>query len=136
MSELAGKLNEVWVHTAQMTGSTGHKINGVNDAGYNKLCEILEITQFGDDYKRRMGGIKDSDVSLSGHYDPEDTTGQVLLEPGDTVYIGIYPQGTTVAGTQIPVIIESFDWKADISKQSFSAKLSGNGAPVALPARV
>ena len=135
MSELAGKLNLVYIHTAQMTGSTGAKINGVNDATYNKLCEILEITQFGDDYKRRMGGIKDSDVSISGHFDPVDTNGQVLLDPGDTVYIGIYPQGSTVAGTQIPMIVESYEWKADTSKQSFSSKLSGNGAPVVLPLR-
>lgn len=135
MSEVAGKLNQVWVHTAQMTGSTGAKINGVNDTGYNKLCEILEITQFGDSYKRRMSGLKDSDVSISGNYDPVDTNGQLKLEPGDTVYIGIYPQGTTVAGTQIPMIVENFEWKADTSKQTFSAKLSGNGAPTALPLR-
>lgn len=135
MSELAGKLNLVYIHTAQMTGSTGHKINGVNDATYNRLCEIVEITQFGDDYKRRMGGVKDSDVSISGLFDPVDTNGQVLLEPGDDIWIGIYPQGGTVAGKQIPMICENFEWKADISKQAFSSKLSGNGAPVTLPAR-
>jgi len=135
MSELAGKLNLVYIYTAQMSGSTGNKINGVNDATYNRICEIVEITQFGDDYKRRMGGVKDTDVSLSGLFDPVDTNGQVLLEPGDSVWIGIYPQGETVAGKQIPMITESFEWKADISKQAFSSKLSGNGAPVALPAR-
>lgn len=135
MSEVAGKTNLVYVHTAQMTGSTGNKINGVNDATYNKLCEIVEITQFGDDYKKRMGGLKDSDVSISGFFDPADTNGQSVLVPGNTVYLGLYPQGGTVAGTQIPMIVENFEWKADMSKQSFSCKLSGNGAPVALPIR-
>ena len=135
MSEQAGKNNQVWISLTQMTGSTGTKINAVNDSSYNKLCEILEITQFGDSYKRRMAGIKDSDVNLGGHYDPADTNGQMLLEPGNTVYIGIYPQGTTATGTQIPMIVESFDLKADISKQAFSSKLSGNGAPITLPAR-
>lgn len=138
MAEQAGKTNVVYVlaGTSAMTGSTGAKVNGVDSTTYNHLCNILDISQFGEDYNKRLAGKKDTNFSLSGNYDPADTNGQLELVPGDSVYIGIYPQGTTVAGTQVPAIVESFETSFDANgKQTFSCSLQGNGAPVALPLR-
>lgn len=138
MAELAGKTNEVWVlaGTSAMANNTGAKILGVDNSTFAKLCDILEITSFGDDYKKRKAGLKDSSFSFSGNLYIGDTTGQDELVPGDDIYIGVYPSGTGVAGTQIPAIVESFETSADAAgKQTFSCTIAANGAPVALPLR-
>lgn len=138
MAELAGKTNQVYIlaGTSAMSGATGAKINGVDSATLNRLADILEISQFGDDYKKRMAGLKDSNISISGNFDPADTNGQNVIVAGDFVYVGLYQQGTAVAGVQVPMIIESVEQAAEVSgQQTFSASFQGNGAPVALPAR-
>lgn len=138
MPELAGKENEIYllVGTTPMTNATGAPVLGVDKSTFGQTCELLEITQFGDDYKKRLAGLKDCSFSLSGSYYPDDATGQNELVPGDAIYIGVYPQGPSVAGKQMPVLVESFEITADVGgKQEFSASLSGNGAPVELPIR-
>lgn len=138
MAEVAGKTNLVYIVAGDtaMTTSTGAKVLGCDDSSYNQLCDLLEITQFGDDYKNRIAGLKDTNVSISGNYDPADTTGQDVLVPGDTVWIGVYPQGTAVAGKQVKAIVENYELSASVAdKQTFSASLQGIGAPEALPTR-
>ncbi len=138
MAEQAGNTNIVYILTGStaMTDSTGAKVLGVDNSTYSRLCDLLEITQFGDAYKNRMAGLKDTSVSLSGNYYPGDTTGQEELEPGDTVFIGVYPQGTGVAGSQVKAIVENFEQSSDVTgKQTFSASLQGIAAPVTLPAQ-
>ena len=134
MAELAGKLMELRINSTEMTnGGDGAKVNGVDNATLNKLADILEITQFGDDYKKRIVGLKDSNVSLSGNYDPADTDGQLVLEPGDDVWVALFPQGTTENGTQVKMIVENFEQSAAVDgKQEFSSSLQGNGAPASI----
>lgn len=138
MAEVAGKTNLVYVLTGAvaMTNATGAPVLGVDNSTYSKLCTLLEIPSFGDTHMDRIAGLKDSSIDLSGNYYPGDTTGQEELEPGDTIYIGVYPQGTAVAGSQIKGIVEKFDLSADVTgKQTFSASVKGCAAPVALPSR-
>lgn len=138
MAELAGKLNQVFIlaGTTAMTGSTGAKINGFDQSTFNQLCDILDIPQFGDTHKNRMAGMLDTEHKTGGNYDPTDTNGQNVLIAGNTVMIGIYPQGTTVAGKQVKAIIESVEISAEpTGKQTISASLKGCAAPVALPLR-
>jgi len=138
MAEVAGFTNQVWAiaGATAMTNSTGAKMLGVDSSTYSQLCDILEITAFGDTYKNRMGGLKDTTFSVSGNYYPGDTTGQEILIPGNTVFIGVYPSGTGVAGKQVKAIVESFEISAAVAdKQTFSASLSGIAAPVSLPLR-
>ena len=138
MAELAGKTNQVWAlaGSTAMTNSTGAKVASVDSSGWKALCDLLEITAFGDAYKNRLAGLLDTSVTISGNYDPGDTTGQNILIPGNTVFIGIYPQGTTVAGKQVKAIVESFEITAAVGdKQTFSCSLQGLAAPVALPLR-
>lgn len=136
MPELAGKTNQVYAHGSSMTGATGSKVNSCDNSSFERLCDILEMTHFGDNYKRRKAGLLDTRVPISGNYDPADT-GQNLLVAGNSIYVGIYPQGTTVAGSQVQVLVESHTVTADAGgKQVFNAVLVGEGlAPVSLPAR-
>ena len=140
MAEEAGKTNYVKILTGAvaMVGAgapTGAAINGADNSTIQKLCDLLEISQFGDSYKDRLAGMKDTSVTISGNLDAADTLGQLELEPGDTVYIAVHYGGATVAGTQVKCIVESFEQSADATgKQTFSATLQGIAAPVASPA--
>lgn len=136
--EVAGYVNETWIltGTSAMAAGTGAKVLGVDNSTFNRMCNILDISSFGNQYKSKLAGQKDGTFTLSGNIYVGDTTGQDELEPGDSVYIGVMPSGPTVAGTQAPFIVESFDASYDTNgKQTFSASLSMNGAPVALPIR-
>jgi len=138
MAEQAGFKNQVFILTGAvaMGAATGAKILGVDNSTFGKLCDILEITAFGDTYKNRMAGLKDSTFTISGNLYTGDTTGQDVLIPGDTVFVGAFPQGTTVAGTQVKAIVESVEMSSEVSgKQTFSASFSCIAAPVALPIR-
>ncbi len=138
MAELAGRLNEVWILSGStaMIGTTGAKINGVDNSSFNRLADLLDITQFGDSYRDRIVGLKDTNVTLSGNYDPVDAAQVILDNPGAEIFIGIYPSGTGVAGKQVNALIESYEIGADAAgKQTFSCTIQGIAAPVALPLR-
>ncbi len=132
MTELAGYLMEVRVRTEKMVGDGGDDgtiVEGIDNSTLNRLAEILEITSFSDTHKRRLSGIKDSNVSLSGNYIPSDA-GQLLLDPGDDLWVAMFPQGTGEDGRQIKMIVENFEENATADgKQEMSASLQGNGAP-------
>lgn len=138
MPEIAGALNQVFIlaGTNAMTGSTGAKVQGINKSTLNQLCDIFEITQFGDTAKKRKAGLLDSEINFEGNVYVGDTTGQDVLVVGASVYVGVYPSGTTVAGKQIPAIVESVETSADVGgMQTIKAVLKSNGAVVALPLR-
>lgn len=135
MAEVAGKTNVVYVHTEAMTNSTGAKITGADNASYKTLCDILDITSFGDTNRKRMAGLLDTEITVSGNIYTGDT-GQGLLVPGTTVFIGCYPQGTAVPSMQVQAIVNSFEASYPVDgKQTFSATFSCIAAPVALPAQ-
>ncbi|KXZ39484.1 Predicted secreted protein [Alkalithermobacter thermoalcaliphilus JW-YL-7 = DSM 7308] len=116
--EVAGNLTEIFI------GNT--KINGIDNATLNRLAEILDVTAFGDTHRRRIGGIKDSNISLSGNYLIDDA-GQMDLIPGEIVTVKYYPQGAgQPGGKQIDMIVENFQESADVGgKVTFSSSLSG-----------
>jgi len=137
MSELAGYLMEVRVKAGEdkmsAGGADGLVVEGIDNATLNRLAEILEITSFSDTWKRRLGGIKDSNVSLSGNYIPGDA-GQLVLDPGDTCWVALFPQGSSYEsgdeGKQVKMIVENFENNATADgKQEMSSSLQGNGEP-------
>lgn len=139
MAEVQGYLSEVYIlaGTTAMTNLTGAKIKGVDSATMNELADILEISAFGDEYKKRMAGQKDTEFSISGNYYVGDTNGQEVLVAGASVYVGLYISGSSVAGKQIPAIVSNFEKTSEVAgKVTFSASFAANGAPVALPAQV
>lgn len=133
----AGNINRVWAlaGAVAMTNATGANVKADN-VTTNIPRDLLETTQFGDEFKRRIQGLKDANITVSGDYDPGDT-GQGVLYAGGACYIGIYPQGTAVAGIQFPGIVESFSISADVGgKVTYTATVQGNvGEIVALPLR-
>lgn len=138
MSEQAGMTNIVYIlaGTSAMISSTGAKILGVDNQSFSQLCDVLDITSFGDTFKKKMGGLKDTSFTISGNRYAGDTTGQDVLIPGNTVFIGGYPQGIAVASVQVECLVENYNVIVDVTgKETFTSSLVGIAAPVALPAQ-
>ena len=138
MPEIAGVTNQVFIlaGSTHMTGSTGAKVSGITKSTFKQLCDIMEITAFGDTSKRRIAGLLDAEIDLDGNVYVGDTNGQAVLVTGASCWIGVYPSGTAVAGSQIPAIIESVETDADIKgMQTIKAVCKLNGVAEALPLR-
>jgi len=130
MAELGGQLMVVKIGLTSCGSFT--TINGVDNATLRRLCNILDFTNFGHEYKTRGAGIKDTSVALAGNYDPDDPNGQLVLEPGDTVFVQVLPDGSI--GKQIEMIVENFEQTAAADgKQTFSSSLQGVNAPTEVP---
>lgn len=113
--------------TTPMTSSTGIKLEGLDNASLSQTADLLEITSFGDEYKKRIAGLKDYSVSLSGNY--EEQHDEII--PGDYVWIGMYMNGIENQGKQVLCIVESVEYSADAGdKQTISMSLQGAGEPV------
>lgn len=141
MAEIAGKTAVIYVlgGTSAMTGSTGTVLGSMDSAGLSQIADMLDITAFGASSKVRIPGIKDTNIEASGNYDPSDagqTAIQTAYDNGTTIFVGIYPQGTSIAGKQVQCYVESIESKATpTGKQTFAPKFSAIALPVALPAR-
>lgn len=129
MAEYAG-LSRVILIATTSTGA-GVAIHGVKDSTYRHLCDMLDITHFGDTHRGRKGGLLDTALPLSGSYDPADTTGQALLVPGNDVYIQVLYDGTS--GSKIQMICENFEQGGSVDAlQTFTSSLLGQAAPSAV----
>ena len=132
---LAGNKHEVWFlkGETQMDGITGTKLEGMDNSSLTETADMLEITEFGSEYKKRIPGLKDASASVSGNY--KETTDE--LRAGDYVWIGMYPNTPANPGRQVRCILESVEYSADAGdKQTISLSLQGAGEPVIeLPAR-
>lgn len=70
---LVGKDAKVTLGTDQVLGMGTWTMSGIS-------TDLLESTEFGDEWKRYELGLKDGgDISFSGLYDKADTTGQDVL---------------------------------------------------------
>ena len=135
MTFLAGSKCSVYFlkGTTPMTSNTGVRLEGLDNASLSQTADMFEITVFGDEYKKRVAGLKDYSVSVSGNYLEQHDE----IVPGDYVWIGIYMNGTENPGKQALCIVESVEYSADAGdRQTISMSLQGAGEPIqVLPAR-
>ena len=138
MAELAGITNQVWVlaGSVAMTNATGAKMLSIDNSSWDTLCDTLEYLAYGDTFKKRIASLHDTAMTISGSYNPADTTGQNVMVAGATVMLGIYPQGTTVAGTQAQFIVTGVRLAMPAAGiQTVSYDVVCNSVPVELPLR-
>lgn len=73
-------------------------IQGLNDASFSLNGETIDVTTFNMTYKKRIQGLKEFSMSLSGFYTPSDANGQKAIESaainGTEVNIAYLPDGT------------------------------------------
>ena len=74
MGAKKGKNCKVTLGTDKVLGIGTYTLPGITP-------DELEATQFGDDYKTFLYGLKDGgQITFNGYYDPDDSTGQDVLQ--------------------------------------------------------
>lgn len=106
-------------------------VAAVQKFSVNQNVEAADTTVMGDTWQTHLPGIPGWSGSVECLYDPADTNGQVALEIGDSVTLGLYTDGDAVGkkyltgtATVTSIPIET-DMKGAV-KVSFN--FQGNGA--------
>jgi hypothetical protein len=64
-----------------------------------ETADTLEDTTMGDTSRTYLASLKTFTGSIDCFWDETDTNGQLTLDPGSTVTINIYPEGSTSGDT-------------------------------------
>lgn len=64
-----------------------------------ETADVLEDTSMGDTSRTYLASLKTFTGSIECFWDETDTNGQLTLDPGSTVTINIYPEGSTSGDT-------------------------------------
>lgn len=64
-----------------------------------ETADVLEDTSMGDTSRTYLASLKTFTGSVDCFWDETDTNGQLTLDPGSTVTINIYPEGSTSGDT-------------------------------------
>lgn len=112
-------------------------VDGVRTCTFNRPRDIIDITVFGPsaavDYRKKLAGLQDGTIDMSGVYLPADT-GQAHLETqfgnGGALFLRMLYDGTS--GDEVETLVESFNIDGDVTREvQFSTSLSRNGAVTA-----
>lgn len=130
--------------------ATYHGKNGVVKVSTNKVVEVTQFshtetaetaddTAMGDDWRSHKPGLNAATGSVTCHWDPSDTDGQVALEVGASVALKLYPSGDGVGDHEISctatvtsvgvqsqlegIVSQTFDYQAngEVTKAAVSA---------------
>lgn len=64
-----------------------------------ETADVLEDTTMGDTSRTYLASLKTFTGSIDCFWDETDTNGQLSLDPGSSVTINIYPEGSTSGDT-------------------------------------
>lgn len=64
-----------------------------------ETADVLEDTTMGDASRTYLASLKTFTGSIDCFWDETDTNGQLTLDPGSTVTINIYPEGSSSGDT-------------------------------------
>ena len=64
-----------------------------------ETADVLEDTTMGDSSRTYLASLKTFTGSIDCFWDETDTNGQLTLDPGSSVTINIYPEGSTSGDT-------------------------------------
>lgn len=110
---LKGKSVVVQVSTDDITYNT---VAEINDYSSPFDADNIDVTVFGEDFIKRIQGLKDATWSLSGFYDQADTNGQIAIRSAwlndSDLYIQVLPDGTN--GFKQKVKVSSFETSAAV----------------------
>lgn len=109
-------------------GTTWQILDNADTVENNRTREKLDATSFGDSAFRRVLGLKDSDISISGNWLP-GSAGQTLLDDaftaGTDVHVRVLLDGTN--GYKTICKCGDFNTSSAVAdKVTYSAQLVGN----------
>jgi hypothetical protein len=97
MTALAGKECVVYASTTGLPASW-NAIMELKDANLASKAASIDVSQFGDSFMERILGLKDTSLTLSGFWEPDDTTGQIVIRDSwladSDLYIAVAFDGT------------------------------------------
>lgn len=137
----AGYPIKVYAKSSSSAPSGGDEVKGLNDATYDELADLFEITSFmsgsASPWKVRLTGLNDGAVELAGDFEAADAP-QALLRSskrsGASVWMSIYFNPSAGVGVfkgyQVECKVEKFTVKDAVGgKTEFTTSLKFNAAP-------
>lgn len=130
MSAIAGKKTRAKVSTTAGGAGVYTIALGIKSASIKLGADMVDVSELGVDWKAKVQGLKDSQISLAGNYEPGDTTGQGALRSAwlaDTeAWVQVLVDGTL--GFKVQVKVANFSFDGDVSdKGAVSIDLEGTG---------
>lgn len=134
MAAIAGRKSLVKVSTA----SGGAFVNclGVQQITSNRSRDLIDVSDFGTDWKANLTGLKDVTFDISGNYRPDDATGQALVHDAydndAALFLQYLPDG--VNGWQCEVVVTKDNVDSGTTKQvSWTCTLNQTGGLTPIP---
>lgn len=131
---IAGTSTKVYVTATNVAAVSSDEIAGIRQGSYAPKRNMLDVSAFkdADAFMRRIAGLKDFSIPLSGDYEAGDAPQSLLRsswDSGATAYVTLLWNGT--AGVRLPVLIESFEISSSRDgKVEFTASCQCNGPVV------
>ena len=109
----------------------GTAVAEVTSFSFEQTSDTTESTSIGDTDRTYLPTLKQYTATIEGHFDPEDTNGQLALDAGSSLAFEIFPTGEGAddkkySGTGIVTSFSVSDSLGDMV--SFSVSIQGTGA--------
>jgi predicted secreted protein len=109
---------------------------GVQSITSNRTRDLIDVSDFGPDWKANLTGLKDATFEITGNYRSDDTTGQGLVhaafDDDDDLFIQYLPDGTNGWQAQVHITKDNVD--SGTTKQvSWTATLNQTGGLTVVP---
>lgn len=135
---VAAHVQEIYAKSTSAAAIAGDMVDGIDSATFSETADMVDTNYIGGSgYKSRVATLKDTRLSISGHYKQANAP-QALIRSsfasGATVYMTVMFDDSVAAGSkgkQVPMIVESFEESLQSGGLvTWSAELAGNGTPV------
>lgn len=138
---LAGHACQVGIMTSSTTATfPTDEAAGIKQIDYSPSLDLLDVSDFSSgQFKKKLGGLKDGTVSISGDYEPTSTAiGRIQTAAGDgsSVWVNYHFDPTASAGSRgfkVESKVKGFKLSAAVDGVvQFSADFEWTALPVAI----
>lgn len=138
---LAGHACQVGIMTSSTTATfPTDEATGIKQIGYSPSLDLIDVSDFSSgQFKKKLGGLKDGTISLSGDFEPTNTAiGRIITAAGDGTSVwGNYHYDPTASagsrGFKVECKVKGFTIDAQVDGAvQFKADLEFTGLPVAI----
>lgn len=138
---LAGHACQVGIMTSSTTATfPTDEATGIKQIGYSPSLDLIDVSDFSSgQFKKKLGGLKDGTISLSGDFEPTNTAiGRIITAAGDgsSVWSNYHYDPSASAGSRgfkVECKVKGFTIDAQVdSAVQFKADLEFTGLPVAI----
>lgn len=138
---LAGHACQVGIMTSSTTATfPTDEATGIKQIGYSPSLDLIDVSDFSSgQFKKKLGGLKDGTISLSGDFEPTNTAiGRIITAAGDgsSVWGNYHYDPAASAGSRgfkVECKVKGFTIDAQVDGAvQFKADLEFTGLPVAI----